>query len=154
MELSRLKPLVEKSRRAPDSVEGIWRDYPKDQQVSVKIRPLLPSAIRVLENESLRARLEGGMLRDAVDDEVFEAKIRNYLIEDWRGITLEGEAAEPDEGNIQLLFDGCAPFGVWVLGESKALAEAALDAEEDSLKNSGPSFCSGSITRTSHAKTA
>lgn len=87
--------------------QGTWHSWPKNEGVRFKVRPLSSKKLLELRNESKRGKVAvempsedpsnpGRNLVEIVDDYndyAYEWKMFSHCLEDWEGITIEGDSS-------------------------------------------------------------
>jgi len=98
--------------------EAVWFNWPEASGVRLKIRPLNGRKMLELRNESKQGKVavsmpsldpEEGNIRivDDYNDFIYEWKMFQYCLEDYEGITLDGEDDHPKEleGEAKSLYE-------------------------------------------------
>jgi len=110
---------------------GYWFDYPDDNEVKIKIKPLYPEKANELARKSIRINPKGFK---EVDNEKMSELTRNYIIENWKGIIVDGKEDCTNEAKTKLaLF--CDNIIKFVIIKSTELADIISNQNEEALKN-------------------
>lgn len=98
---------------------GVWFDWPKAPNVRLKIKPLYGKKLLELRNESKQGKVAVEMpipdlenpkrnkieIVDDYNDLTYEWKMFLYCLEDWEGITLEGDIEPKKEEILEAIFN-------------------------------------------------
>lgn len=107
---------------------GIWRTYPADQDVRVKIRPITKSVIRKFSAKATISKSvrEGGKMvqKEEIDNDIFEPLLQQHMVEDWEGFVVDdGAKLEVTQENVAAVMDQYLQFATWVNDEAFMLGE-------------------------------
>lgn len=128
--------------------QGTWYPWLKNEGVRFKIRPLSSKKILELRNESKQGKVAvempaedpknpGQNLVEIVDDYndfTYEWKMFSHCLEDWEGITIEGDTDVGKEEIREAIFNHVEMRRFII---SQAFKEMAIESKklEDELKN-------------------
>jgi hypothetical protein len=109
---------------------GIWRTYPADPEVRVKIRPITKSVIRKLSAKATVTKnvREGGktIQKEEIDNEIFEPLLLAHMVEDWEGFVVDdGSKLPPTPENVADVMDQYLQFATWINDEAAVLGETS-----------------------------
>lgn len=113
------------------SNSGYWFDYPDDNEVKIKIRPLYPEKANEFARKSIRINPKGFK---EIDNDKLAELTRNYIIEDWKGIIVDDKEECTNDAKTKLaLF--CDNIIKYIVSKSSELADIISTQNEESLKN-------------------
>jgi hypothetical protein len=111
--------------------EGIWIDYPNDDDVKLKIRPLYPDKANLLSKKATKKNRTGGK---EIDSEKLSRITLEFIIEDFKGITI-GEQTECTPEALTLLAKYCDDIVKFAIAKSSEIADAIVLKQDEQLKN-------------------
>ena len=109
------------------STEGVWKTYPADKSVEIKIRPLTKSVLRKLTKKATVTKMvrEGRKMveQEDTDNIMLDGLITDHIVEDWKGINDDGQKKEVTyEGKIEVM-DRYLQLSTWVNDTAFLLGE-------------------------------
>lgn len=110
---------------------GYWFDYPEDNEVKFKIRPLYPEKANEFARKSVRINPKGFK---EIDNDKLSELTRNYIIEDWEGVIVDGNNECNNEAKKKLVLY-CDSILKFIISKSTELADAISTQNEEALKN-------------------
>lgn len=119
--------------------EGTWRTYPQDEEVQVRIRPLLPKTVNKINSRHERYRRG----QKVVDEEKVARDLQFHAVADWRGMTDSEDKPQPaNRVNVHTVFDNFTELGTWIMDtamdEGRAIEDMAGERAENFTPTSGP----------------
>lgn len=119
--------------------EGTWHTYPQDEEVEIRIRPLLPKTVNKINSRHERYRRG----RKEVDEDKVARDLQFHAVADWKGMTdSEGKLQPANKQNVHTVFDNFTELGTWIMDtamdEGKAIEEMAGERAENFTPTSAP----------------
>jgi hypothetical protein len=111
--------------------QGFWFDYPEDKDVKIKIRPLFPEKSNQLNRKATQKNHAGAK---ELNQDKLSVLILHYVIEDWKGISINGSNECTDEAKEMIgLYHN--PITKFALAKSNDIASIISSQDEEQLKN-------------------
>jgi hypothetical protein len=111
------------------SSDGVWKTYPADRDVQVKIRPITKSAIRKLSKKATitKSAREGGKMvqQETIDNVILDELLVDHMVEDWEGIVEDGNKKQVTTENKIAVMDRYLQLSQWVNDTAFLLGELA-----------------------------
>jgi len=111
------------------STEGVWKTYPADKDVKVKIRPITKSIIRKMSKKATLTKTvrEGGKMvqQETVDPLLLDEYLVDHMVEDWEGINDDGIKKTVTPENKIAVMDRYLQLSQWTNDTAFLLGEIA-----------------------------
>jgi hypothetical protein len=121
-----------------DVGQGIWCEY--DEDVSIKIKAMTPEFLRKSKNKFVikkKSKRRNAGEEESFDEDGWDDHLVDYVIEDWKGIVNTNNETVPCVSeNKKILMDKFSSLKVWILQESRNLAETIAEVKSNEIKNS------------------
>lgn len=105
--------------------DGRWYPYPNDEDISVKIRPLVGKVVNRIQEQCEKKARRGGA--PILDEKKMNRLFRKHAVADWKGVTWEGKPIPPDEEHIETAFNYAPEFAIWIVETAQ---DAGRELEE------------------------
>jgi hypothetical protein len=113
--------------------KGYWFEYPEDEEIQIKVRPLFPEKANELTRKSTKINTMNGSKE--IDSEKLAKLTREYIIEDWKGITINDNSECNNEAK-EMLSLYCDKIMKFIIIKSSELANMIVTQNQELLKNS------------------
>jgi len=112
--------------------KGYWFEFPDDKDIKIKVRPLFPEKANELTRKSTRINSLTG--NKEIDGEKLAKLTREYMIEDWKGISIDDNTDCNNEAK-ELLALYCDNIIKFIMTKSSELANIIVNENDELLKN-------------------
>jgi hypothetical protein len=117
-----------------DLTDGVWVEY--DTDVSFKIRYLMPEKMDEIRNRCAKKKWRQGQQVTETDDKRLNEMLADYVIEDWKGISENGNMASCTPPNKIRLIGKSIEISNFIFGIAGDIANFEKQKREIELKNS------------------
>lgn len=119
--------------------EGTWHTYPQDQEVRIRIRPLLPKTVNKINSRHERYRRG----QKVVDEDKVARDLQFHAVAEWDGMTdNDGKPVAANKQNVHTVFDNFTELGTWIMDtamdEGRAIEDMAGERAENFTPTSAP----------------
>lgn len=120
--------------------EAVWYNLPEASGVRLKIRPLSSRKMLELRNEAKQGKVAVSMpdeevqIVDDFNDFVYEWKMFQFCLDDWEGISIDGEEEAKKEDVREAIFNNVV-LRRFVLQKSLEVMSLENKKFEEELKN-------------------
>jgi hypothetical protein len=110
--------------------DGFWLEFPDDKDIKIKIRPLFPDKSNELSRKATKKNHQGAK---ELDTEKLSKLTVHYIIQDWKGISINGDNTCTNEAK-ELLSKYCDNIIKFVISKSHEIANAISLQDEEQIK--------------------
>lgn len=125
-------------------IEGTWVDY--DDEISFKIRYVSPKFSRMSKKKYTKTKVIRGSRQENMSrtgEEEWDKDLWDHMIEDWKGITINGKPAECNRENKKMLSDCSTDHANFIMEYAMSVANFQdKEVTEEEVKNSETSSTS------------
>ncbi|HNU70852.1 MAG TPA: hypothetical protein PKL48_03965 [Thermodesulfobacteriota bacterium] len=114
--------------------EGVWHHF--KGPIEFCLRPLAPKKLRELRKLATVRKWKRHQMMEDVDDDKLEELLNDWMIENWRGLTKNGQEFPCTTENRKYVMDYCPEISTFIKQMTLITGTVEEEAMEDDLKNS------------------